>query len=606
MNAATQPPVLGVTCSLGGRTWRHRCTDERQAMALSQRHGLPDIVGRILIARGIDDGQVESYLDPRLRDLMPDPSHFLDMDRAVERTVSALRGGEKIAVFGDYDVDGATSSALLQRYFRALGTDISVYIPDRLKEGYGPNAAAFDLLKRQGVGLVITVDCGATAFDALAHARKIGLDVIVLDHHKGDAALPEAVAVVNPNRVDEDTAHRQLAAVGVVFMFLVALNRALRLGGYFSGQAGRQEPDLRQWLDIVALGTVCDVVPLTGVNRALVVQGLKVMRGRRNPGLRLLGDVAGIKEPPGTYHLGFVLGPRVNAGGRVGEAGLGARLLSTEDEAEAERIARRLHDYNRERQQIEAAVLDEAIAQSESRLEDNTSLAALTVASAGWHPGVIGIVASRLKEKFSRPAFVIALEDGVGKGSGRSVPGIDLGAIVTAARQAGLLINGGGHAMAAGLTVAEEKLGAFRAFFEERTARALAGTAAEARLGIDGLLAPGAANDDMLALIDRLGPFGAGNPEPRFVVPDVVVQYADIVGENHIRVTLRGGDGKRLQAIAFRAVGESWGTRLLQRNSAPVHVAGYLRVNFWQGQRRVQFIIQDVAEPQPQGMAGEG
>ncbi len=575
-------------------------------MALSQRHGLPDIVGRILIARGIDDGQVESYLDPRLRDLMPDPSHFLDMDRAVARTVSALRGGEKIAVFGDYDVDGATSSALLRRYFRALGTDISVYIPDRLKEGYGPNAAAFDLLKRQGVDLVVTVDCGATAFDALAHARKIGLDVIVLDHHKGDAALPEAVAVVNPNRVDEDTAHRQLAAVGVAFMFLVALNRALRLGGYFSGQTDRQEPDLRQWLDIVALGTVCDVVPLTGVNRALVVQGLKVMRGRRNPGLRLLGDVAGIKEPPGTYHLGFVLGPRVNAGGRVGEAGLGARLLSTEDEAEAERIALRLHDYNRERQQIEAAVLDQAIAQSESRLEDDASLAALTVASAGWHPGVIGIVASRLKEKFNRPVFVIALEDGVGKGSGRSVPGIDLGAIVTAARQAGLLINGGGHAMAAGLTVAEEKLGAFRAFFEERTARALAGTVAEARLGIDALLAAGAANADMLALIDRLGPFGAGNPEPRFVVPDVVVQYADIVGENHIRVTLRGADGKRLQAIAFRAAGESWGNRLLQRNSAPLHVAGHLRANFWQGQRRVQFVIQDVAEPQPQGAAGEG
>ncbi len=572
-------------------------------MALSQRHGLPDIVGRILVARGVGDDRVETFLDPRLRDLMPDPSHFLDMDRAVERTVAALRMGQKVAVFGDYDVDGATSAALLKRYFRALGTDIAIYIPDRLKEGYGPNAPAFDLLKGRGVDLVITVDCGATAFDALAHARKIGLDVIVLDHHKGDAALPEAVAVVNPNRVDEDTEHRQLAAVGVVFMFLAALNRALRQSGHFAG-GEVAEPDLRQWLDIVALGTVCDVVPLTGVNRALVVQGLKVMKGRRNPGLRLLGDIAGIKEPPGTYHLGFVLGPRVNAGGRVGEAGLGARLLSTDDAAEAESIARRLHDYNRERQQIEASVLEEAISRSEARLEDDSAVAALTVASEGWHPGVIGIVASRLKEKFNRPVFVIALEEGVGKGSGRSVPGIDMGAIVTAARQAGLLINGGGHAMAAGLTVAEEKIDDFRTFFEERTARALAGTAVEARLGIDALLAAGAANGEMLDLIDRLGPFGAGNAEPRFAIANAIVQYADIVGENHIRVTLRGEDGQRVQGIAFRAAGESWGNRLLQRNGAPLHVAGYLRGNFWQGQRRVQFVIQDVADPHPQRPAG--
>ncbi len=572
-------------------------------MALAQRHGLPDIVGRILVARGVGDDRVETFLDPRLRDLMPDPSHFLDMDRAVERTVAALRMGQKVAVFGDYDVDGATSAALLKRYFRALGTDIAIYIPDRLKEGYGPNAPAFDLLKARGIDLVITVDCGATAFDALAHAREIGLDVIVLDHHKGDAALPEAVAVVNPNRVDEDTEHRQLAAVGVVFMFLAALNRALRQSGYFAG-GEVAEPDLRQWLDIVALGTVCDVVPLTGVNRALVVQGLKVMRGRRNPGLRLLGDIAGIKEPPGTYHLGFVLGPRVNAGGRVGEAGLGARLLSTDDAAEAESIARRLHDYNRERQQIEASVLEEAISRSEARLEADSAVAALTVASEGWHPGVIGIVASRLKEKFNRPVFVIALEEGVGKGSGRSVPGIDMGAIVTAARQAGLLINGGGHAMAAGLTVAEEKIDDFRTFFEERTARALAGTAVEARLGIDALLTAGAANGEMLDLIDRLGPFGAGNAEPRFAIANAIVQYADIVGENHIRVTLRGEDGQRVQGIAFRAAGESWGNRLLQRNGAPLHVAGYLRGNFWQGQRRVQFVIQDVADPHPQRPAG--
>ncbi|HKO06796.1 MAG TPA: single-stranded-DNA-specific exonuclease RecJ, partial [Alphaproteobacteria bacterium] len=416
---AENEAFLGVERSFCGRRWTARGLDDRAALALAQRLELPEPVARVLAGRGIGLEEAESFLNPTLRALLPDPFHLRDMERAAARIADAVMAGEPIGVFGDYDVDGATSSALLKRFFAALGVPIRIYIPDRLKEGYGPNAPALLRLKAEGIRLVITVDCGTAAFEPLAVAADAGLAVIVVDHHVGEPKLPSAHAVVNPNRLDETSPHRQLAAVGVAFLLVVAVNRTLREAGWYRL---RCEPDLMQWLDLVALGTVCDVVPLTGVNRALVVQGLKIMARRANPGLAALADVARLDERPSAYHLGFLLGPRVNAGGRVGEADLGARLLCTSDPQEARELAGRLDGYNQERQEIEAAVLQEAIAAVDAMATGKIVFAA----AAGWHPGVIGIVASRLRERFNRPACVVALGGGVGKGSGRSVPGVAL------------------------------------------------------------------------------------------------------------------------------------------------------------------------------------
>jgi single-stranded-DNA-specific exonuclease len=461
---------LGVERSLTGRRWAARLADERAALAIAQRHSLPDAVARLLAARDVELDSVTGFLEPTLRQFLPDPSHLKDMDTAIQRLVRAVQGGERIVVFGDYDVDGATSSALLLRFFRNIGGNIGVYIPDRRKEGYGPNTAALLKLKAEGAAVVVTVDCGVTAFEPLAEAKRAGLDTIVIDHHMAEIALPEAIAVVDPNRVDEASPHKQMAAVGVAFLLAVGVNRALRDSGWYG--ASRPEPDLRQWLDLVALGTVCDVVPLTGVNRALVRHGLKVMADRRNLGLAALADVARLKEAPGAYHLGFLLGPRVNAGGRVGQADLGARLLSSDDPHEVGALALRLDEFNAERRAIEREVLDQAISRVEGLYgPDRKGLpAALVIESDGWHVGVIGIVASRLVERYGRPAFVIGLDGDLGKGSGRSVRGVDLGAAVIAARQAGLLVNGGGHAMAAGLTVTREALPDLARFLDERIA----------------------------------------------------------------------------------------------------------------------------------------
>lgn len=580
---------LGVERSLTGRRWLSREGDERLALALSQRLGLPEMVGRVLAARGIGLEEAPSFLNPTLRDLLPDPSHLKDMDKAVERLVRAVTGGETIGIFGDYDVDGATSSALLRNALTAMGASVRVYIPDRVKEGYGPNAPALLRMKAEGAGVVITVDCGATAHDALAAARDGGLDMIVVDHHVGEAALPPAVAVINPNRLDEDSPHGHLAAVGVAFLLAVALNRGLKQAGWYDT---RPAPDLLRWLDLVALGTVCDVVPLVGVNRALVTQGLKVMARRNNTGLAALGDVAGIKEAPGAYHLGYVLGPRVNAGGRVGEAELGTRLMSTQDPAEAAEIARQLDGYNKDRQEIEAAVLLEAIEQVEGRPDDG--LPVLLAAGEGWHQGVIGIVAGRLKERYGRAAMVVALENGMGKGSGRSVTGLDLGAAIIAARQDGLLKAGGGHAMAAGFTVESEKLAEFHAFVAERLQAQLDGELVPV-LELDGALDAGAASADLVDILAQVGPFGSGNPEPRFAITAARIVKADVVGSGHVRLILTGAGGKRLKAIAFRAADSEMGHALLSSQGASFHLAGVLRADTWQGATNVQLVIDDAA-----------
>jgi len=584
--------VLGVERSVAGKRWVERGAGgveaERLGLAIAQRHGLPEIVGRLIAGRGIGLDAVERFLDPTLKTELPDPSVLKDMDVAAARLADAVEGGGAVGLFADYDVDGATSAALMTRYLRAVGTEAVVHIPDRIDEGYGPNLPALQGLATRGAGVVACLDCGILAVETLAEARAAGIDVIVIDHHLAGPELPAAVAVVNPNRLDEDGALGQLAACGVTFLALVALNRELRQRGWFRS---RPEPDLRALLDVVALGTVCDVVPLTGLNRAYVAQGLRVMAGRGNPGLAALGDIARLDRRPDPYHLGFVLGPRINAGGRVGRADLGARLLSTDDPAEAAALAVELDRYNDERRAIEAEVLEAAIRQA----EDQGDVSALVVVGEGWHPGVVGIVASRLKDRFNRPACVVGIEDGLGKGSGRSVPGVQLGAAVIAAQQSGLLLRGGGHAMAAGFTVAADRIDAFRTFLCDRVTADLAGAAATATLAIDAALATAGATGDLVRTVGRIGPFGTGNPEPRFVFPAARVVGAGVVGENHVRCTLAGADGSRVKAIAFRALDGDLGPALLKAGSTPLHVAGHLRADDFRGGDQVQLIVDDAA-----------
>lgn len=602
MSSETRAPraaFLGVERSLTGRRWAERLSDERIALAMAQRHGLPDAICRLLAAREVGLDEVPDFLEPTLRKFLPDPSHLKDMDTAIARLLHAVQAGERIVVFGDYDVDGATSSALLLRFFRSVGANIGVYIPDRRKEGYGPNSTALLKLKAEGADVVITVDCGVTAHEPLVEAKRAGLDTIVIDHHQAEIALPPALAVVDPNRVDDTSPHKQLAAVGVAFLLVVGVNRALREAGWYgtANAQGRSEPDLRQWLDLVALGTVADVVPLTGVNRALVRHGLRVMAERGNAGLTALADVARLREPPDAYHLGFLLGPRVNAGGRVGQADLGARLLSSDDPHEVSALALRLDEFNAERRAIERDVLDQAIARIEGIYgPDREGLpAALLVESEGWHVGVIGIVASRLVERYGRPAFVIGMDGELGKGSGRSVRGVDLGAAVIAARQRGLLINGGGHAMAAGLTVARDRLPALAQFLDARIAPQLGAAPAVRELGIDAALAPGAATQELVTMIERAGPFGAGNALPRFALTGVRVDYAQPVGDGHVRCTLVGQERGRVEAIAFRAGQTPLGPALLDRARPILHVAGALRLDRYNSRESVRLQIDDVA-----------
>lgn len=585
-------PYLGVGKSLSGKLWLERPGDARLAQAIAQRCQVPELIGRLLAARGQSLDSVESFLNPRLRDLLPDPSDFKDMDRAADRLARAIQAGETIGIFGDYDVDGATSAALLIRFLRAIGArEPLLHVPDRMREGYGPNAAALRQMKANGAGVVVTVDCGITAFAALEDAAANGLDVIISDHHVAEPALPMASAVVNPNRLDESSPHRNLAAVGVTYLLVVAVNRALRRAGWYG--AGRAEPDLLQWLDLVALGTICDVVPLGGLNRALTTQGLKVMGQRGNLGIDVLCDVARVTERLEGFHCGFLLGPRVNAGGRVGRSDLGARLLSTEDPALAQQLARELDALNEERRALEAEVLAEATQLAEAEAAHNPHL--LILAGEAWHPGVIGIVAGRLKDRYQRPVCIVALENGIGKASGRSVAGLHLGQAVIAARELGLVIKGGGHAMAAGFEIAAEKLPALKDFIAGRFRDELGGAPLVPTLLIDGMVQGRGATPDFLGTLERLAPFGAGNAEPRFVLPEQRIAMADVVGTNHVRCRLTGPDGTRLKAIAFRAAGEDLGKALLGARGAALHLAGRLKRDTWQGRDEVQLQIEDAA-----------
>ena len=586
-------PLLGVTQSAMGYSWWLREADDRAALAMAQRLGVPEILTRVMSGRGVHLEEAETFLSPTLKSLLPDPFHLLDMEKAANRLADAIQNKECVAIFGDYDVDGATSTALLVRFLRHFGVRVLTHIPDRIKEGYGPNAEALLKLKEQGASLVITVDCGAASHQPLQAAVDAGLEVVVMDHHIGDAALPPAYAVVNPNRMDEASTHGHLAAVGVVFLYVVATNAILRNRG--------QEalPNPMQWLDLVALGTVCDVVSLTGVNRALVSQGLKVLAGRTNAGLVALSDVAGVDEKPSAYHLGFVLGPRINAGGRVGEAGLGAELLACDDYAHAADIARKLDRFNAERKTLEQLAQEEAIALAEAKVAEHDVL----LVEGNWHPGIIGIVAGRLKEQFHKPVAVIAYDGEVGKASARSVSGVDLGAAVVAARTAGILDAGGGHAMAAGFTVQRSKVPDLQQFLNQRLGEKVRHYEETRGLVLDGVLNAAGATPELLYQLTQAEPFGMGNPGPRFAFANLMPVKVDVVGENHLRCIFvdhgiggRAG-GARLQAIAFRAVGTPLETVLSQaiHQRKPVHVSGQLRLNSWQGMDRVDLHIQDAA-----------
>jgi single-stranded-DNA-specific exonuclease len=599
LTAATSPArrlFLGVERSACGRAWRDRL-DERgstRALAIAQRHDVPELLARILAGRGVDVDAVASYLDPTVRALMPDPDTLADMRTAAARLADAVAGGETVAIFGDYDVDGATSAATLGRYLRHCGLTPIIHIPDRLFEGYGPNVEATRALAAQGATLLVAVDCGTTSHEPLVEARRLGLDVIVIDHHQAHERLPPALAMINPNRLDDLSTLGDLAAVGLVFMTVVALNRELRARGFWTSQ--RPEPDLLGFLDLVALGTVADVVPLTGLNRAFVAKGLIALRRRANVGLTALMDVARLNGPPEPWHLGFLLGPRINAGGRIGRATLGVELLMHDDASECTRIAAELDRLNRERQAIEAATLAQAEAEAMAALGLEEKGAVIVTAAEGWHPGVVGLVAARLKERFGRPAFAIALEPGgVGTGSGRSIPGIDLGRAVRQAVSAGLLIKGGGHAMAAGVTLRKDGLSAFRAYLEDELAPAVAAARREDALLVDGAVSAAAANGELVATIARASPFGAANPEPVIALPAHTVVYADEVGQAHMRVRLRARDGACIEAVAFRAVGQKLGAALAQSRGRPVHAAGSLCLDRWNGMERVQLRLIDIA-----------
>lgn len=583
---------LGVERSLTGRRWRARSADLSLTEALRRRYSLPEIAARLLAARGVGLEEAEAFLAPTLKTHFPDPSSFQDMDEAARLIEDAIVSGRSCAVLADYDVDGGSSAAQLVRYFRARGRELKIYVPDRMKEGYGPSALAFERLKAEGVELVVTVDCGAAAEAPLNAAADLGLDVIVLDHHLMSGPPPRARAVVNPNRLDDRSGQGHLTAAGVVLVALAAVNREARRRG---SPGANHLPDLMQTLDLAAIGTVCDVAPLTGFNRAIVAQGLKVLRNGKNIGLAALAENAGRKGAASVYDFGFILGPRINAGGRVGDASLATKLLSTEDPEEARELAATLEALNQERRAREAEMLADA---ETAALAEAEQRSVVIVGSHRWHPGVIGIAAGRLKDRLLKPAIVLGgvSEREPAKGSGRSIAGVNLGAAVADAKAAGLLINGGGHAMAAGLTVEWDKVEALKQFLSDRLDGEIAAAEGETRsLSVDAAGAVGAMNLELVDTLDRIGPYGQGHPEPVFALPDVTVSFAKLVKDEHVRFTLEDARGARIGGISFRAMKSAIGEALLKREGK-FHAAVRLKRNEWNGSARAEAEIVDLAQ----------
>ncbi|AEG04386.1 single-stranded-DNA-specific exonuclease RecJ [Sinorhizobium meliloti] len=590
-----QRAFLGVERSVSGQRWVSRLDQagQNRALAISQVHGYSELIARVLAGRGVGLDDAAAFLEPTLRALMPDPDTLTDGRKAAERLADAIRRREKVVIFGDYDVDGAASSALMARFLRHFDITAEIYIPDRIFEGYGPNPQAIDQLIDRGSELIVTVDCGSTSHEALAVAAERRTDVVVIDHHQVGSVLPPCHALVNPNREDDLSGQGHLCAAGVVYLVLVNTLRVLRL----RGDPRAASFDLLSLLDLVALATVCDVVPLKGLNRAYVVKGLLAARHMGNAGLAALLRKAAIGGPVTPYHLGFLLGPRINAGGRIGDAALGSRLLTLDVAAAAEAIASQLDELNRDRQAMEAAMLAEAEAEVLAEYGTGEGASVIVTARQNWHPGIVGLIAARIKEKFRRPAFAIAFDpNGRGTGSGRSINGFDMGRLVRAAVDNGLLVKGGGHAMAAGLTVERGKLGQLRQFFEERAETAIRDLVAVQTLKVDGALAAAGATLDLVDLLDQAGPYGSGHPQPLFAFPQHRLRDSRQVGANHVKVTLEGQDGSRMEGIAFRAAETPLGDFLLGNRGATVHVAGSVSADLWQGTRKVQLRVTDAAK----------
>jgi single-stranded-DNA-specific exonuclease len=570
--------------------WSQKILNERRALAIATQFSLAEIIARLLSLREIEMDKLENYLKPTIKNFLPNPFHLLDMEKGVARIIKAIKSHENIVIFGDYDVDGATSSALLKRFFSLIGVKVDIYIPDRIKEGYGPNIYAMNKLKERNTNLVITVDCGTVSFDAIFEANKLGIDVIVIDHHLGGEILPDAAAVINPNRLDEISNYKYLAAVGVSFLVAVAINSRLNEMGYFNDMP---KPDLLSLLDLVALGTVCDMVPLEGLNRAFVTQGLKVMAKRSNLGLRTLLDLASVVETPNCYHLGFIIGPRINAGGRVGESDLGANILSSDDNELIYNIAKRLSRHNEERKSIEILVLEEAMIQAE-KIDQDSSV--IVVCSDNWHPGVIGIVASRLKEKFNKPTAVISiLQDGMGKASCRSVKGIDFGSAIFMAKSKNIIKDGGGHAMAGGFSIAKDNINKMHDFLDNHFKEKLTIIKAEAQYLYDTDISCASVSLPLIEMIESIGPYGSGAPEPRFRISNCYIIKVSIVASAHIICIIgENFSNKTVKATAFRALDTDLGNFLLNARGKTIDLIGYLRINRWNGYNKPEMIIEDV------------
>lgn len=577
--------------SLGGNLWRIASVDERKAEMFAQKFNMPYIVAKILAMRQIEEKDVENFLNPKISNLMPDPFVLKDMQKAAERIAAAIIEKQKIGIIGDYDVDGATSTSVFKLFLRQLGIEPEIHIPDR-EEGYGPSKQAIDDFKGQGVELVLTLDCGTTAFEPLEYATSLGMDVVVVDHHEAETKLPKIYAVVNPKRLDEENDYpylKYLAAVGVVFMTVVAINRCLRQKKFYTAE--RPEPDLKKWLDLVALGTVCDVVALRGLNRAYVTQGLKVMATRSNKGLKTLMDKANLAEPPTAFHLGYVLGPRINACGRVGDADMGNQLLCCESDYQAELLAEKLNEFNVARKDIENYVLLEAMKQLEGTPQQYPIA---FVYGRDWHQGVIGIVAGKLKERYNVPAFVMSVEKDEVKGSARSIPQVDLGSLIIAAKEKGLITKGGGHIMAAGFSLEEEKIEQFRKFVGEYVIEKIGTEAIIPVVEIDAMLDVGGANTELADYLEKLEPFGAGNPEPRLMVRNVKIVRPSLIGVGHVRCILTSDNGASIKAIAFRVGDNEIGNAMLNPGNGKFDAVGVLRHDRWNGRNEVQFIIEDL------------
>ena len=576
--------------SLSGKNWIVKRYNQEKVTYIKDNHSLDEITAKLLSIRNIKKEEISSFLNPSIKNFLPNPNILMDMEKSVSRTIEIITNKKKIGIFGDYDVDGASSTALLGNYFSQLNLDYEFYIPDRKKDGYGPSIKSFKDLISKKVDIIFTVDCGTLSYEAINYARDKNKDVIVLDHHQSEVKLPNAYSIVNPNRLDDKSDLQYLCAAGVSFMFLVSLNKSLRAINWFELNH-INEPNLLNYLDLVSLGTVCDVVPLTGLNRAIVKQGLKVIKSKKNLGLKTLLDICKIESNPSIYHLGYLLGPRINAGGRVGRCSHGANLLLNKDPKKAFKIALELDQYNKERQMLEKDLLQNILNQTKDYLNDPV----LILSGTKWHEGIIGIVAARLKDKFNKPVIIISLEGDVGKASARSIVGFDIGSIIIAATQQNILLKGGGHKMAGGFSIKIENINKFKNFVFRKFKSVNENLLSERPLLLDSIISPSAINLDFYNKIDLLSPFGSGNPEPKFIIEDIQTINGKIVGEKHIKSVLIGKDGFTFKSIAFNAVDNDFEAYLTKKNNKSFNIAGKLSLNEWKGQSNVEFIIDDIS-----------